>query len=299
MNSAAASSVSSSSSSSVTEDANDIFSISGCTALVTGASSGLGSHFALFLAKQGANVVLAARREERLSALVDKINNLSTQVVEKPYGKARALILDVSLEESAVSGCIDEASLAFGRIDILINNAGNFRGGHCLNISFEEYNEVMNVNVRGVWLVAKLVAQKMAADGKGGRIVNISSITGHQLAIRGESVYGMSKAAVAACTRALARELGPLGIRVNAIAPGVFPTDMTVDTIQSEKSGKDCEQALPSKKWGDPNVDLMGVLLLLASEKASRYIHGQVITVDGGHCLITPDLEDFSPGLFL
>lgn len=279
-------------------DYSDLFSIAGRTALVTGASSGLGRSFAIFLASQGANVIAGARRAEKLTALVEEIDGMRAQSSGVRPGRARALRLDVSQGEPAVGAALAEAAGWFGRIDILVNNAGVFRGGSCLEISAEEFDEVMATNVRGVWMASKLVGRLMAADGRGGNIINVSSITGTRCIIRGESVYGMSKMAVMACTKHMARELGPLNIRVNGIAPGVFPSEMTEGTVSSSAMTEAVAQKLPTKKWGDTANDLMGVLLLLASERASRYLCGEVITVDGGHALVTPDLEEWPPGTF-
>eukprot|EP00243_Klebsormidium_subtile_P004348 TRINITY_DN18325_c0_g1_i1.p1 TRINITY_DN18325_c0_g1~~TRINITY_DN18325_c0_g1_i1.p1 ORF type:complete len:276 (-),score=74.37 TRINITY_DN18325_c0_g1_i1:330-1157(-) len=264
-------------------DYSDLFSIKGKTALVTGASSGIGSRFSVFLASQGASVVVAARRKDKLQDLV--------QEIEKAGGKAKAVELDVSADQESIKRSVDEAWAAFGKLDILVNNAGYGGGEGILKDSQEKFDAIFNTNVRGLYFTAQAVAKLMVDHDVSGRIVNTSSIAGAEVIQVGHAIYAASKAAVIQLTRAMAVELAPKGINVNSIAPGVFPSEMTSQVVGSE-SAKQVQRAIPARRYGDTEKDIMGVLLLLVSEKASQYIVGVTIPVDGGHSLYTMDLSN-------
>jgi NAD(P)-dependent dehydrogenase (short-subunit alcohol dehydrogenase family) len=264
-------------------DFSDLFSIRGKTALVTGASSGIGSRFSVFLAAQGANVVVAARRQEKLEDLV--------QEIEKAGGKAKAVELDVSGDQAAIKKSVDEAWAAFGKLDIRVNNAGAGGGEGVFHDSQEQFDTIFHTNVRGLYFTAQSVAKLMADHNIKGRIVNTSSIAGGEVIQPLHGVYAASKAAVIQLTRAMAVELSPKGINVNSIAPGVFPSEMTEKVVGNKKS-EQVQKAIPAKRFGDTQRDMMGVLLLLVSEKASEYICGVTIPVDGGHSLYTVNLTD-------
>ncbi|MFC0203850.1 glucose 1-dehydrogenase [Novosphingobium soli] len=245
--------------------------LEGRRALVTGASSGLGRHFARVLAEAGAEVVLAARRTAALEELAAQIGK-----------RARCVPLDVTDPASVAA-----AVAAAGPIDVLVNNAGVSRAQPVLEVGVEDYDYVMDANLRGAFLVATAVARGMRdrskSGGGGGAIVNVASILG--LAQGGQlAVYAMSKAGVVQMTKQMALELARFGIRVNALAPGYFATDMNRDFLES-KLGEAMARRIPQRRFG-AFEDLDGPLLLLCSD-ASRYMTGVVIPVDGGHLLGT------------
>ncbi len=243
--------------------------LSGKRALVTGASSaGFGAHFARVLAASGAEVVVAARRKDPLDALVANI--------EQSGGQAMAVTLDVSDSSS-----VEQAMAAVGELDIVVNNAGVERSGSVLTMSEEDYDYVMDINLKGVWLVATAAARKMRDRGAGGSIINIASITGYQ-GQKGAASYAASKAGVLHLTRQLALELARYNIRVNSISPGYFATDLVRDYLASDE-GEALRKRIAMRRFGE-YPDLDGALLLLASD-ASRFMTGSDIIVDGGHLL--------------
>lgn len=245
--------------------------LSGSRALVTGASSnGLGAHFAFTLARAGAEVVVAARRLPQLKALVDRIAAAG--------GTAHAVTMDVADSASVAAG-LDAA----GPIDIVVNNAGVERSGRLLAMTEEDYDHVLDINLKGVWLVATEAARRMSAAGSGGSIINIASITGHR-GMDGIAPYNISKAGVLHLTRQLAWSLARHGIRVNSISPGYFETDLNRAFLASEH-GEAMRKRIAMRRFGSP-ADLDGALLLLASS-ASAFMTGSDIVVDGGH-LVSP-----------
>ena len=240
--------------------------LSGKTALVTGASSGFGAHFSRVLAASGATVIAAARREDRLQALVKDI--------EGAGGRASALALDVS-DHVSVNAAFD----ALGSVDIVINNAGVSGASRAIDVSAEEWRWTFDVNTHGVFFVAQAAAKAMVARGEGGSIINIASITGLRTAA-GSTAYASSKAAVVHLTKCLALDWARYGIRVNAIAPGYFKTDINDAFLESDY-GQGLIKRVPQRRTGEYH-ELNGALLLLASD-ASSYMTGSCITVDGGH----------------
>lgn len=240
--------------------------LSGRTALVTGASSGFGRRFAVVLAQCGATVVVAARRVAELDQLVAEI--------QAAGGSARAAPLDVA-DNTAVAAAVAEMPA----LDIVVNNAGVAGESRALECSADEWLWTYNVNVHGAWFVAQQAAQKMAAAGTGGSIINIASITGERPG-GSTAAYASSKAAVLHMTKALAMEWARYDIRVNALAPGYFTTDLNRDFLASDY-GKAMMKRIPQRRFGELH-DLDGPLLLLASD-ASRYMTGSVLAVDGGH----------------
>lgn len=251
-----------------------LFSLAGQTALVTGASSGLGQHFAGVLAKAGAQVALAARRTDRLETLA--------RAIEVSGGKAAAIPLDVR-DPASVKACFDAAEKALGPVTVLINNAGVTDPAFIVRMTEQQWRGVMDVNLDGVFRVGQEGARRMVAGGKGGSIVNISSIVGLG-AIKTLGAYAASKAAVIALTRTMALELARDKIRVNALAPGYIATELN-DSFWETDAGKRMIAHVPFRRLGQVG-ELDGPLLLLASG-AGSFMTGSVLTVDGGHLLPT------------
>jgi NAD(P)-dependent dehydrogenase (short-subunit alcohol dehydrogenase family) len=254
--------------------ASSPFSLVGQTALITGASSGLGAHFAKVLADAGAKVVLAARRVDRLEALAAEIKAAG--------GTAYPVAMDVTDGPSIVAA-FDAAEKALGPVSVLINNAGVPSHSPFLKVGMEEWRATMAVNLDGVFAVGREAADRVAkrgATGKGGgSIINIASILGLTNA-KWLSPYCTSKAAVVSLTKNMALELARYQIRVNAIAPGYFSTEINAGFLETE-AGKAMLTRIPFRRFGQLS-DLDGPLLLLASD-AGRFMTGSVVTVDGGH----------------
>lgn len=243
-----------------------LFDLAGKTALITGASAGLGLHFANVLADRGAKVTLAARRADVLE--------LACQSIAESGGLARALALDVR-----DSGSVQAAIEASGPFDILVANAGVTTTRRALDMSEADWDDVLDINLKGAFLVARAAAAAMKAAGKGGAIVNIASILG--LRVAGElSAYAASKAGLIQLTKSLALEWARHGIRVNALCPGYIETDLNRDFFASE-AGETLIRRIPQRRLGQMQ-DLDGALLLLCSN-AGRYMTGSTVVVDGGH----------------
>jgi len=242
------------------------FDIAGRAALVTGASSGLGEHFARVLAGAGARVALAARRTDRIEALASEIG-----------GGAVAVGMDVTDEASVAAG-VAEAEAALGPLGIIINNAGVTVTKPALEVSEDDWSRVIDTNLSGCWRVAQAAARRMAETG-GGSIVNIASVLGLRSAAT-VPAYAAAKAGLIHLTRVLALEWARHGIRVNALAPGYVITDLNRDFLASE-AGQRLVARVPQRRFAELS-DLDGPLLLLASE-ASAHMTGSVVVVDGGH----------------
>lgn len=243
-------------------------SLSGKTALVTGASSGLGERFARVLSAAGARVALAARRVDRLEALKAEL--------EQSGGKACAIAMDVT-RIASINEAVADAEAALGPIDLLVNNSGVSVTRRAADVTEADYDFVMDTNTKGAFFVAQAVGKGMIAR-KGGRIVNIASVAGLR-ALGQVSVYCMSKAAVVHMTRALALEWGRYNINVNAICPGYIETEINREYFRSE-AGQKLVNMLPKRRVGTPQ-DLDGLLLLLASD-LSGFINGSIIAADDG-----------------
>ena len=247
--------------------------LTGKAALVTGASSGLGRHFALTLARAGAKVAVAARRIEALQELVAEISAFD--------GRAIAVQLDVTQSQS-VRNCIDAAETELGALSIVVNNAGVAGREDALETDEADWDRVLDTNLKGVWLVAQESGRHMIRLGHGGSIVNIASILG-LVGASNVASYCTSKAGVINLTRALAVEWAPHEIRVNAIAPGYVVTDLNRKFLAGP-GGEAILERVPQRRFGEPE-DLDGALLLLVSD-AARYITGSVLVVDGGHTAV-------------
>ena len=248
------------------------FDLTGKVAIVSGASSGLGRHFAIILAMAGAKVAIAARRTEKLKELATEIEAFD--------GRAFPVTLDVTDADSVREG-IAAAETELGPIGILVNNAGITGTAPLLETDETAWDQVMNVDLRGAWLMAQEVARHMVRLDHGGSIINIGSILGIR-AVSQVPAYSAAKAAVHHLTRAMAVELARHGIRVNAIAPGYIETDLNREFLQSP-AGQTLLKRNPQRRAGVA-TDLDGILLLLASDR-SAYMTGTVIPVDGGHSI--------------
>ena len=251
--------------------------LSGRVALVTGASSGLGSQFAKVLAKAGAGVVLAGRRVERLKQLRAEI--------EAEGGDAHVVELDVT-DLDSIKSAVAHAETEMGAIDILINNSGVSTTQKLVDVTEDDYNFVFDTNTKGAFFVAQEVGKRMIARAKGaapgsythGRIINIASMAG--LRVLGQiGVYCMSKSAVIHMTKSMALEWGKFGINVNAICPGYIDTEINHAHWKTE-AGQKLISMLPRKRVGKPE-DLDGVLLMLASNE-SHFVNGAIIQADDG-----------------
>ena len=247
-----------------------MFNLNGKVAVVTGASSGLGIVFAEALAEMGANVEVAARRIEKLTEVANRLRSLNV--------KSRPFQCDVSKQED-VQALVDDAVKNFGRLDIIVNNAGVAALSPATDISVEEWNKVVSVNLTGVFLCARTAAKQMIKQG-GGNVVNIASIYGAVGDVFPASPYYATKGAVINLTRDLAVEWAPYKIRVNAIAPGFFPSEMTEAIFQEPGYLEYIRKQTPLGRPGNPD-DLKGAVVYLASP-ASDYVTGQTIFVDGG-----------------
>lgn len=244
--------------------------LDGRTALVTGASSGLGRHFARLLAQAGARVALAARRADKLAEQVDEIAQAG--------GQARALELDVT-SAASVRTAFDALVSDWGAPDIVVNNAGVTVTRPLLEQTEADFDSVLDTNLKGGWLVATEAARRLVAVGQGGSIVNIASILGERVA-GSVAPYAISKAGVVQATKAMALELARHRIRVNALLPGYVATDLNRDFLASE-AGQKLRARIPSRRFGELS-DLDGPLLLLVSE-AGAAMTGATLAVDGGH----------------
>lgn len=250
---------------------SDPFSFADRTVLVTGASSGLGHHCAGLLAMHGARVVLAARRVEKLQARVEELRGegLSAVGVEMDVRSA-----------ASIRTAFDVAQDAFGIPDVVINNAGVEAGVFTyMTLEEEDWDRVIDTNLKGVWLVSKEISTRWVAAGRGGNLVNVASILGFRQQ-KGVTPYAVSKAAVVQLTRQIALEGARHGIRANAIAPGYFHSAVSAELLESDEFAQ-FVKAIPQRRAGEP-ADYDGAMLLLASE-ASAHMTGQTIVIDGGH----------------
>jgi len=247
-----------------------VFEVNDHHILVTGGSSGFGRHFARFLASNGAKVTLAARRAEALASAVAEIKAAD--------GKAQSVMLDVTNADS-INRALEQAEEKFGPIQAVVNNAGVTATKPALDQDERAWDSVVDTNLKGVWLVAQAAAKRMIANKVKGSIVNIASILGMRVA-GAVAPYAISKAGVIQMTKALALEWARYGIRVNALAPGYFATELNDDFFESEH-GKALVKRVPQRRLGQLS-ELDGPLLLLISN-AGSFMTGSVVVVDGGH----------------
>jgi len=247
--------------------------LSGRVAMVTGASSGLGRHFALTLARAGASVAIAARRSEKLEALSEELS------VEG--GRGLPLRMDVT-DRSAIEAAFAHAQTELGTPTIIVNNAGVTIDAPSLEQSEADWDRVVDTDLKGAWMVACEAARRLIEAEKGGSIINIASILG----LRGSArlaAYGAAKAGLVNLTSTLAAEWARHDIRVNALCPGYIVTDLNRDFLEGP-GGEKLKKRVPQRRFGHVQ-DLDGPLLLLASD-ASRWMTGSALVVDGGHSAV-------------
>jgi NAD(P)-dependent dehydrogenase (short-subunit alcohol dehydrogenase family) len=244
--------------------------IAGRVAFVTGASSGLGARFARVLAASGARLVLAARREDRLAALAQELRADGAEAITVP--------LDVA-QTSSIREAAARAEAEIGPIAILVNNAGISRQARLEEVTEDDYDDVMDTNLKGAFFMAQAAARQMIAHHIEGRIVNIASIAGLR-ALGQLGTYSMSKAAMVQMTHSMAREWGRHGINTNAICPGYIATEISADFVGTE-GGRKLLASLPRRRLGEAR-DLDGLLLLLCSGEPARFLNGSVIAADDG-----------------
>jgi len=239
-------------------------------ALVTGGSRGIGRAIALGLAKSGADVIVTSRKIADLENVAEEIKVLGR--------KSLAVATHIGrLEE--IKNLVEKAKAQFGRIDILVNNAGIIRRAPLTEFSEKDWYDVINLNQNTVFFLSQMVAKLMIARGEGGKIINIASLLSFQGGILVPS-YTASKSAVMGLTRAMANELAPHHINVNAIAPGYMATDNTAPLRANPARAESILERIPIGRWGEP-ADLQGVAVFLASS-ASDYMTGYTVAVDGG-----------------
>ncbi|CAA0106243.1 3-oxoacyl-[acyl-carrier-protein] reductase FabG [Halioglobus japonicus] len=254
---------------------NDLFkpfSLEGKVALVTGASSGFGQHFAPVLSRAGAKVVLAARRTDLIQKEADSINAAG--------GEAIAVTMDVTSSES-IAQALDEVERAFGVVTVVINNAGITIPKLLLDLTDDDWTKVIDTNLNGVAYVTREAARRMIAAGTGGSIVNIASILAERVQ-KALTNYAASKAAVVQFTKTAALELAQHKIRVNALCPGYFQTELNGEWFKTP-DGQALIKRIPQRRTGNLE-ELNGPLLLLASD-AGSLMTGSAVIVDGGHVL--------------
>jgi 3-oxoacyl-[acyl-carrier protein] reductase len=237
-------------------------------AVVTGSGRGIGHAIAVRLAKEGARVASVSRTETNAQKTADEINAARADA-------AKAYAVDVA-DQAGVQKAAEKIFEDFGRVDILVNNAGVTRDGMSMRMSMEDWDTVLNTNLKGAFNFIQAVMRPMIKQ-RSGRIINISSIAG-LIGNAGQANYAASKAGLIGLTKTLARELASRGITVNAVAPGLIETDMT--TVLSEEIRQNILKNVPLGKLGEPE-DIAGAVAYLASAEA-KYITGQVLTVDGG-----------------
>ncbi|MDG1233706.1 MAG: SDR family oxidoreductase [Pseudomonadales bacterium] len=250
----------------------DLFSLKGKNIAITGASSGFGHHFAGVLAGAGANVILGARRAEKIADRVSEINQSG--------GQALGIPLDVTIPDSCAD-FLHQSEEAFGTVDVLINNAGVEAGAKTYAmIDEDDWDFVLDTNLKSVWRLSKMYTEAVVKNKQSeGNIINVASITAYRT-IKGQFPYAVSKAALVKATEIMALEGARYGIRVNSLAPGYILTDVSRVLLESERSDS-FVKGIPMRRYGEFE-DLDGPLLLLASD-GSRYMTGSTVVVDGGH----------------
>ncbi len=248
---------------------SNLFSLDGKTALVTGASRGIGRAIAIGFAHAGAEVALVARSESRLVEVKREIESIG----------CRCEVFPGDLRETAGIAELNRRVIqAFGHIDILVNNAGTTHRDDAVDFPEERWDDVLAVNLKAVWLLCQQVGRGMVQRGEG-KIINIASLLSFSGGIRAPA-YAASKGGVAQLTKALANEWASKGVNVNAIAPGYIDTDLSAGLIKDPVRSAELMHRIPASRFGTPD-ELAGAAIFLASD-AAAYIHGHILTVDGG-----------------
>jgi 2-deoxy-D-gluconate 3-dehydrogenase len=247
----------------------DAFELHGKVALVTGGNRGLGQAMAIALAEAGAEVAVTSRSGEAADTLA---------AIEQAGRQGMTLAADFS-QPGIGPGLVDQVVAELGRLDILVNNAGTIIRTPALEYSGEDWDFILDVNLNSVWVLSQAAARQMVKQGRGGRIINIASLLSFQGGIT-VPAYTAAKHALAGLTKALANEWAPLGINVNAIAPGYMATDNTEALRHDPNRSRQILERIPVGRWGQPN-DMAGAVIFLASDACS-YVHGHILAVDGG-----------------
>ncbi|MFN7054037.1 2-dehydro-3-deoxy-D-gluconate 5-dehydrogenase KduD [Hyphomonas sp.] len=245
-----------------------MFSLEGKTAIVTGANTGLGQGIAVALAGAGASLALVGRSAP----------DETVELVQKAGGKAHVIMADLGSLDP-LDRIIEETKEALGGVDILVNNAGIIKRNDAIDFTVEDWDSVMNINLRSLFFLSQKAARAMIEAGTGGKIINIASMLSFQGGVRVPS-YTASKSGVLGLTRLMANEWARYGINANAIAPGYFATNNTDALRADEKRNTEILGRIPAGRWGQPS-DLGGAAVFLSSA-ASDYVHGTVVAVDGG-----------------
>jgi len=248
----------------------DAFSLKGKVAIVTGSSTGLGQGMCLGLAEAGADIVG-----------IDYVDSNDTKVMVESMGRKFLSITAnlITIKPTGLKDLVHTAVEHFGHVDILVNNAGIIRREDTLEFSEQNWDDVMNINLKTVFFFSQAVANQFVKQGKGGKIISIASMLSYQGGIRVPS-YTASKSGVKGITMTMANEWAKYGINVNAIAPGYMATNNTQALRDDEKRAGQILERIPSGRWGTPK-DVAGAAVFLASDN-SNYIHGYTIAVDGG-----------------
>lgn len=247
----------------------DKLSLSGRVAVVVGGTSGIGRSLALGLAEAGADVVATGRREAQVESVAREIESRGGRTVRKPAD---------ATSRPSLSALLEATTGAFDKVDILVNCAGTTKRTPTLQVSDDEWNSIMECNVNGTLRACQIFGAHMLERGYG-RIINIASLSTY-VALYEVAAYCASKAAVAALTRSLAVEWGRRGVNVNAIAPGVFRTELNQALLDGTERGKEFKLRTPLGRFGDVN-ELQGAAVFLASDAAS-FVNGEILAVDGG-----------------
>ncbi len=254
-----------------------LFSLKGKVALITGGSRGIGRTIALAFAEAGANLVVSSRnkRPPELEKVAEEINARGQKALSVPAHVGR---------KEEVQGLVQKTLQTFGKIDILVNNAGaNPVLSSMIDLEEDSFEKVLEVNLKGAFLLSRAVAREMIKQGGGGRIINMSSVSGLRARADGTGAYCISKAAMNMMTQVMARELAPHHILVNAIAPGSIKTEFSrVNWTDPERKAQRVRE-IELRRFGDPE-EVVGIALFLASE-AGSFVTGEIIRVDGGQTI--------------
>jgi len=249
---------------------SSLFDLSGKVAVVTGASRGIGAAAALALAEAGADIVAGSRNQEALKLVVDDVRKLGRNALQ--------VMVDVS-NRSQIQSAVQEALREFGKIDILVNSAGTIIRKPSVEMTEEEWTQVIDLNLKGTFFFCQDVAREMIARNQGGKIINVASLWA-SLGVSNLIGYASSKGGVGSLTRSLAAEWAKYRINVNAVGPGYIRTELNLAVQNDANRSAYVVSRIPLGRWGEPE-DLKGAMVFLAS-KASDYVTGQIIWVDGG-----------------